>query len=338
MTRRFSTWMISAIAIALPTAGRLPAHGSIVEAAAQSAPTEVEVQALLTERLLPKTDTGIVVGIVGPGGRRIVAAGKAGPGAVPSLDARTTFEIGSATKVFTAALLMDMVRRGEVSLTDPVAKYLPESVKVPARGGRQITLVDLATHTSGLPRLPSNLKPKDASNPYADYSVAQLYEFLSHYELTRDIGAQYEYSNLGMGLLGHALALKGGTGYETLVRTRILEPLRMRDTAITLSPALRSRLAAGHDARGSAVANWDIPTLAGAGRCVHWRISARPHVRDRGLSRGRPALHPGDRPVQIRNLPGIRNGVLPEGRRCADHVRARFKRASDQPGAASERT
>jgi CubicO group peptidase (beta-lactamase class C family) len=228
-------------------------------------PNDTELAALLQQRLRSGSDTGIIVGVVGPAGTRVVAAGKAGPGSVPPLDARTVFEIGSATKVFTTALLVDMVNKGEVKLDDPVAAYLPTNVKVPTRGGRQITLVDLATHTSGLPRLPANLQARDPSNPYADYSVPQLYDFLSHCELTRDIGDQYEYSNLGMGLLGHALALRGGKSYEELVTERILRPLHMNDTVITLTGPLRARLAIGHDAAGKAVANWDIPTLAGAG-------------------------------------------------------------------------
>jgi CubicO group peptidase (beta-lactamase class C family) len=130
---------------------------------------------------------------------------------------------------------------------------------------RASPLLDLTTQVSGLPRQPANLSPRDSTNPYADYSVQQLYTFLSGYELTRDIGAEYEYSNLGVGLLGHALALKAGMSYEELVRRRILAPLGMRETAITITPALRSRLAPGHDAEGNVVANWDLPTLAGAG-------------------------------------------------------------------------
>ena len=76
--------------------------------------------------------------------------------------------------MFTSLLLSDMVQRGEVKLADPVAKYLPAEVKLPERAGRSITLVDLSTHTSGLPRLPTNLQPKDPANPYADYTVEQL--------------------------------------------------------------------------------------------------------------------------------------------------------------------
>ena len=180
-------------------------------------------------------------------------------------DADAIYEIGSITKVFTATLLADMVSRGEVALADPIAKFLPKSVKVLERNGKQITLQDLATHKSALPRLPINLQPKDPRNPYADYTVDNLYAFLNSYTLTRDIGAQEVYSNLGVGLLGHVLALRAGKDYEALVRERILTPLGMTSTAITLTPALRARLVPGHDAKGTPVPNWDLPTLAGAG-------------------------------------------------------------------------
>src|SRR6185295_12423054 len=99
-------------------------------------------------------------------------------------------------KVFTSLLLADAVQRHEVALADPLAKYLPAALKLPERSGRAITLVDLATHTSGLPRMPDNMHPQDPSNPYADYTVDQLYQFLGTVELTRDIGAKFEYSNL----------------------------------------------------------------------------------------------------------------------------------------------
>ena len=151
------------------------------------------------------------------------------------------------TKVFTSLLLADMVQRGEVALADPVAKYLPADVKVPERGGRVITLVDLSTHTSGLPRMPSNFHPKDPANPYADYTAEQLFQFLSSYQLTRDIGSQFEYSNLGGGLLGQALARRAGMDYEALVRSRITAPLGMSSTGITLSPEMKARLAVGHN-------------------------------------------------------------------------------------------
>jgi CubicO group peptidase (beta-lactamase class C family) len=208
---------------------------------------------------------GIVVGVIGPGGRRIIAYGHLEKDDPRPLNGDTIFEIGSATKVFTSLLLADMVQRGEVALDDPVAKYLPPGVKMPERNGRSITLVDLATHTSGLPRMPMNMTPKDAANPYADYSVEQLYQFLSTYQLTRDIGSQFEYSNLGGGLLGYVLARRAGLDYEALVRSRICDPLGMNNTRITLSPEMRARLAVGHNQSMEAVPNWDLPTLPGLG-------------------------------------------------------------------------
>jgi D-alanyl-D-alanine-carboxypeptidase/D-alanyl-D-alanine-endopeptidase len=227
--------------------------------------SDADIRAILADRIdVQHQGVGIVVGVIDSTGRRVVAYGKTAKDGKP-VGADTVFEIGSITKVFTSLLLADMVKRGEVALTDPVSKYLPPDVKVPERGGKKITLVDLATHTSGLPYMPSNVHPKDPANPFADYTVAQLYEFLATVVLTHDIGSKYEYSNLGGGLLGHVLARRAGTDYETLVRTRILEPLAMKSTAITLSKAMKDRLAIGHDAGLDPVSNWDLPTLAGAG-------------------------------------------------------------------------
>ncbi len=229
-------------------------------------PSDEEIHRLLVGRIdLQHQGVGIVVGVIGPSGRRIVTYGKSGQADGGPLDGDTEFEIGSITKVFTALILADMVRDGEVKLDDPVAKYLPPDVHVPTRGGKAITLVDLATHTSGLPRLPLNLAPKDPANPYADYTVDQLYQFLSGYQLTRGPGATWEYSNLGYGLLGHVLARRAGTDYLTLVKQRVLNPLGMPSTTIALTPAEAGRMAIGHDSSLRPVENWDLPTLAGAG-------------------------------------------------------------------------
>ena len=233
---------------------------------AVAVPSDVDIRQMLVDRIdVQHQSIGIVVGVIGPEGRRVIAYGHLEKGDARPLNGDTIFEIGSATKVFTSLLLADMVQRGEVALDDPVTKYLPASVKIPERNARSITLVDLATHTSGLPRLPSNMSPKDPANPYADYSVNQLYQFLSNYQLTRDIGTQYEYSNLGGGLLGHVLALRAGMGYEALIEARICDPLGMSSTRIMLTPKMKTRLAAGHDAEMNTVENWDLPTLAGAG-------------------------------------------------------------------------
>jgi CubicO group peptidase (beta-lactamase class C family) len=234
--------------------------------AAAQVPSDDTIRGILKERIDDyHQSVGIVVGMIGPDGRKVVSYGALEKGDSRPLHGDTVFEIGSVTKVFTSLLLSDMVQQGEVALTDPVRKYLPADTKVPHRNGREITLEDLATHTSGLPRLPSNLDIKDPSDPYAHYTIQQLYEFLASYELTRDPGSKYEYSNLGGGLLGHALSLRAGNGYEALIHDRITGPLGMKDSVITLSPALTARLAAGHDEKLKTVPGWNLPTLAGAG-------------------------------------------------------------------------
>ena len=229
-------------------------------------PTEAEIRQILVNRIdEQKRSVGIVVGVVEAGERRIVAHGQLATDNPTGVNGDTVFEIGSITKAFTAILLAELAEEGAVELETPVQRLLGPDVTVPTRSGAEITLLHLATHSSGLPRMPNNFRPADAGNPYADYTVAQLYEFLSSHELARDIGDAVEYSNLGAGLLGHALALNQETDYETLVSDRLLEPLGMSDTSITLSPSQRERLAIGHSVQLRPVANWDLPTLAGAG-------------------------------------------------------------------------
>jgi D-alanyl-D-alanine-carboxypeptidase/D-alanyl-D-alanine-endopeptidase len=233
---------------------------------AAAAPSDAEIRRILAERIdVQKQGVGIVVGVIDPRGRRVVAYGALEKGDRRPLDGDTIFEIGSITKVFTALLAADMAQRGEVKLDDPIQKYLPPTVKIPGRGAKQITLTDLATHTSGLPRMPENFRPKDPGRPYVDYTVDALYSFLSSYELRRDIGIKYVYSNLGFGLLGLGLAQRAGMDYEKLVVTRICDPLGMKSTRATLSESLRQRFAAGHSSDLVTVPEWDIPSLAGAG-------------------------------------------------------------------------
>ena len=182
------------------------ALSSATLATAQHFPSSEDIANLIRSRVEEGRVVGIVVGVMEADGTTFIAAyGDAGAEARP-LGQRSVFEIGSISKVFTGILLADMVAQGEVSLSDPVSKYLPDGVTMPSRGGREITLLDLSVHHSGLPRLPDNMSPADPANPYADYSVEQMYSFLSGYELQRDIGSQYEYSNFSTGLLGHVLA------------------------------------------------------------------------------------------------------------------------------------
>jgi CubicO group peptidase (beta-lactamase class C family) len=224
-----------------------------------------EIRAIMRDRIdSARQSVGIVVCSFDSGQHRIVAHGSSDAGNSRPLDGETVFEIGSITKVFTALLLAEMVTRGEVALDDPVSKYLPATVKMPSRDGKHISLLDLATYTSGLPRNPDDLSLA-SENPFAAYTVDQLYTFLSRHALRFDPGTHYEYANLGFGLLGHVLSLKADTGYEDLVVSRICAPLGLTDTRITLTGSMSERLAQGHLATLKVGPNWDFLALAGAG-------------------------------------------------------------------------
>ncbi|MEO7410181.1 MAG: serine hydrolase domain-containing protein [Sphingomicrobium sp.] len=175
-------------------------------------------------------------------------------------DANALYEIGSITKVFTALLLADMAAKGEVKLDDPVAKYLPAGA-LADHGNRPITLRDLASHYSGLPRLPANLSFKDMSDPYSDYDEASLLAFLKSWKPDRMPGAMFEYSNFGAGLLGYALGRAGGKPYTQLVEARILKPLRMTATRFAIGPGE----AVPHGDKDAPVKPWNLASLVSAG-------------------------------------------------------------------------
>jgi CubicO group peptidase (beta-lactamase class C family) len=211
-------------------------------------PSDDEIRKILAERVGENEKAiGIVVGVIDPQGPRIISYGHRNADDARPLDGDTVFEIGSVTKVFTALLLTDMVEKNEVALADPAAKYLPADLKVPQRKVRSITLVDLATHTSGLPFMPENAPP--LNDPAASkYSAADLKQYVASYQFKRDIGAEWEYSNIGYWILSEALSSRGGKSYEDLVRMRIVAPLKLRNTDFVLSPEMKSNLAIGHDA------------------------------------------------------------------------------------------
>ena len=226
-------------------------------------PPDSDIAKLIAGRNAPRPGQGIAIGVLGPEGRRFVSGGT---GAGAKVDRNTLYEIGSISKVFTALILADMVNKGEVSLDDPAAKFLPPGHRMPERGGRQITLRDLSTHRSGLPRMPDDIGAiDDPDGPFINFSESKLLNFLDHYQLTRDIGAEWEYSNLGVGLLGYLLARAAGTDYETLLRQRITGPLGMKDTLIALPPSHAGRMAPAFDAYMRPVKIWDIGVLTGAG-------------------------------------------------------------------------
>lgn len=229
----------------------------------------------------------MVVAVVDRDRRHIYGFGKLDSGKAP--DAGTLFQIGSVTKTFTAVLLAEAVDNGEVTLDTPVAKLLPE-FKLPSRNGEQITLGELATQFSGLPRLPGNLKPADVQDPYADYGANQLREFLGAYALPHNPGVKYEYSNLGFGLLGYALAQRANVSYATLLKTRILQPLDMSSSSATLDESLSPNWATGHDERGKPTKPWRFDALAGCG-AINSTAADMLRYLEANMGNGKGALH-----------------------------------------------
>ncbi|OIQ22319.1 serine hydrolase [Lacinutrix sp. MedPE-SW] len=223
-----------------------------------------EVKENIQSRIDNQINASIVVGFINGDNVTYYSFGKTAIENGKEVDENTVFEIGSISKTFTTTLLALKVNSGEMNLNDPVSKYLPKTVNIPTRNGQEITLKHLATHTSALPRMPDNFSPSNPLNPFADYTKEQLYTFLSKHTLTRDIGSLYEYSNLGMGLLGHVLELQSGKSYEKLVIEHIANPLQMNDTRLAFTPAMKNRLAKGHSGL-TETSNWDIITLGGAG-------------------------------------------------------------------------
>jgi CubicO group peptidase (beta-lactamase class C family) len=166
----------------------------------------------------------------------------ADPSSQRPYDEHTAFEIGSVTKTMTAALLAEFIARGEVALNDPIARLLPPGTSVPSFNGREITIAEIVTHTSGLPPLPANYRPPDINNPYAGATERDLLDALAATRLTREPGSKWEYSNFAMIVLSYALARRSGKDYETLLRERLLVPLGMNETYVAQRPS-HARLA-----------------------------------------------------------------------------------------------
>jgi len=222
-----------------------------------------DVKSSIEKRIENEINPSIAIGIVDENGARYYNFGKTRAEG-KEVNEHTIYEIGSISKVFTGLLLALQVVQGTVTLDDPIDQYLPEEVVVPVKGSNKITLGNLADHTSGLPRMPSNFKPENPKNPFSDYTVDQLYSFISTYEPIREVGSAFEYSNLAQGLLGHILGRNAGLSYEELMIKNIAAPLGMEETKITLDQEMRDHLAIGHS-NGAETENWDLPTLAGAG-------------------------------------------------------------------------
>ena len=200
----------------------------------------------LARAFMAQTGAPSLVVAVSRGGLRTVAGYGEVAGARP--DAATRYEIASVTKTFTALALADAVARSEVALDTPAQALLPDSVRL-AVVNRPVTLGDLITHGSGLPRLPAPFAPASMLDPYADFTEADLMRFAASVR-PDSAGVRYGYSNAAVGLLGWMLARRDGTTYADLVARRVLAPLGLASTS-TGGPVAQPYMTSG-----TAIAAW----------------------------------------------------------------------------------
>ena len=238
---RLGLWSIDS---STPRAANLPARPPIAIDDLKQA-LDAEFAPVLKDGLLRQsTGCGVVIGVIDHGKRRMFNYGAA--------RADSIFEIGSITKTFTGLALAQLAMQRKVSLDEPLRPILfPDIAASPNE--TEITLLDLATHRSGLPSVPDNLVPKDPSNPFSDYDRVALHDSLARHGTAKPADAKYLYSSMGIGLLGYALAQRAGVPYPELIRTEITGPLRMNDTVFALSPNQERRLIQGHGAALDAV-------------------------------------------------------------------------------------
>ncbi|RAK68268.1 hypothetical protein DLM85_09575 [Hymenobacter edaphi] len=243
-------------------AGRVPTDNPLATG------TDSLVERLVRPYIQQGHTAGLALAVIERGTVRCYSYGEVQRGSGRLPDPRTTiFEIGSVTKTFTALLLARQVLRGQMRLPDPVNRYLPDSLPTLAYQGSPITLLTLANHTSGLPRLPANIYQGsvDPADPYRHYGPDSLYRFLMRYRPAERPGSQFAYSNLGAGLLGHLLARQAHRSFAQLVRRRLCRPLDLPDTWLELPDAARPRLAQGYDEKGAPTAAWHLAALQGSG-------------------------------------------------------------------------
>jgi serine-type D-Ala-D-Ala carboxypeptidase/endopeptidase len=202
-----------------------------------------EIQTFLDSEVTNKRTKGIVVGVIDANGTKIISAGKLSDKNTKKPDGNTMFEIASVTKLFTTLLLADFASKNIVSLSAPISSYLPREIKTPKFDDKEITLLQLASHTSGFPRFPFNQFPNKAVD---SYTTDDLYYYISHFEPKVAFGSKFKYSNTGMGLLAHILSLQTRQSFDNLVSDNICRKLQLSNTTFTPSKKQSINVATGH--------------------------------------------------------------------------------------------
>ena len=241
------------------------AGAMIASASASAAEFPTDVSEYIQQATGNGQYVGVIVGLVDNGDTAIKSFGVASKETGTAPDANTVFEIGSITKTFTATLLAEEVNAGRMKLSDPVQMYLPEGVTLAQVGDRPINLEDVATHRSGLPRVPADFKIDDPRAPYKELDVEALWGYVNMVKPARAPGEAAEYSNFGFAVLGQLVARETGKSYGDLLKSRIFAPLGMASTDITLTDALKARAAQGYGVDGKPASYWTLTGFASAG-------------------------------------------------------------------------
>ncbi|WP_442506504.1 serine hydrolase domain-containing protein [Novipirellula sp. SH528] len=259
----FGRTFLAAVYLVCISPEAIPAETNSAEPLS-AAPLNERVQKLAQTYVQSQAMMGVSIAVIDGDESATVHQGRTSEIGPPPSD-ETLYEIGSISKVFTGILLADAVNRGQIRLDQNASELLPAEVTMPQWQDRPITVLDIATHRSGLPRLGDNMPSLHTANPYGDYTSALAYEFLNSHSLRREPGTQYEYSNLAFGLLGYWIGSKAGTSYDELLQHRLTKPLGMPDTCVVLNPAQKARLATPYNAEKHATSNWGFADMPGAG-------------------------------------------------------------------------
>lgn len=223
------------------------------------------IQKMLQSYVKKGDAVGNIIGLISPAGKSIIAAGHISEDSRIQPDGDTFFEVGSISKIFTLVLFEDEVERGRMGVNDPIIQYFPSDMPFPKRKkvnvdfsitystDKQVTLLNMANHTSGFPRdpepwqMPHGWNPKDPSN----VSLEMMKDFLGRFTFDRDPGEKFEYSNLNIALLGYAIACREKIDFDQLLNQRVIQPLGLKDSHLSLTSDQELRMASGYTQWGA---------------------------------------------------------------------------------------
>lgn len=236
---------------------------------------------------------GLIIAAVRGNDVVVQGYGETAPGSGVEPDGKSIFRIASVSKVFAGDVLASLAAKGKLKLTDPLSKYAPDNAKVDVNG-RPITLLDLATHSAGLPRELPDPDAKPSDNPFAVFDRAYYWKWMGSHKPAYVPGTTTLYSNLGYGLLGDALAKAGGADYSTLLANEVFKPAGMTDATNVLNDAQKKRLMTGLDPFDKPDPNAVAPDImyASAGvyataddmaRWMRWHLDGARQARENAL-------------------------------------------------------